>query len=125
MPIRVYGSNHSEAEDILWGTIRRADLEFSKERVFLLQGSLKTEVRDLLGGGVNLLVVIAVDFLSKDLLGGFDVSNIFSDTDSDESVLDPAIRAFHLSFGLWRQGISDFDITILEDLFPLRGGFIG
>jgi hypothetical protein len=86
---------------------------------------LETKIRDLLGGGVNLLVVIAVDFLSKDLLGGFDVSNIFSDTDSDESVLDPAIRAFHLSFGLWRQGISDFDITILEDLFPLRGGFIG
>jgi hypothetical protein len=55
----------------------------------------------------------------------FDVGNIFSDTDSDESVLEPTVRAFHLSFGLWRQGISDFDIAILEDLFPLRGGFIG
>jgi hypothetical protein len=86
---------------------------------------LKTKIRNLLGGGVNLLMVIAMDFLSKDLLGGFDVADLFSDTGSDEPVLKPPVGAFHFPFGLWRQGIGDRYITILEDLLPLRGGLIG
>jgi hypothetical protein len=86
---------------------------------------LETKIRDLLGGGVNLAEVISVDFLPKDLLGGFDVGNIFSDTDSDQAVLEPAIRAFHFSFGLWRQGRGDFHITIIQDLFPLSGSLVG
>jgi hypothetical protein len=74
---------------------------------------------------MNLLVVISMDFLPKDLLGGCNVGDIFSDTDSDQPVLEPAIRAFHFSFGLWRQGIGDFHITIIQDLFPLGSGLIG
>jgi hypothetical protein len=74
---------------------------------------------------VNLSVVISVDFLPKDLLSGFDVGDIFSDTDSDQPVLEPAIRAFYFSFGLWRQSIGDFHITILQGLLPLRGGLVG
>jgi hypothetical protein len=66
-----------------------------------------------------------MDFLPKDLLGRFDVSDIFSDADSDQSVLEPAIRAFHFSFGLWRESIGDFDIAIIQDLFPLRSSLIG
>ena len=66
-----------------------------------------------------------MDFLPEDLLGGFDVGDIFSDTDSDQSVLEPAIRAFYFSFGLWRQGIGDFYIAILKDLLPLRCGLVG
>jgi hypothetical protein len=93
--------------------------------VLLFQSSLKTEIRDLLGSGVNLSVVISMDFLAKDLLGGFDVGDIFSDADSDQAVLEPAIGAFHFPFRLWRQGIGDFDITIIQDLLPLRGGLIG
>jgi hypothetical protein len=74
---------------------------------------------------VNLPVVIAVDFLPEDLLGGFDVGDVFSDTGSDQPVLEPAIGTFHFPFGLWRQGIGDFHITIIQDLLPLRRGFIG
>jgi len=40
-------------------------------------------------------------------------------------VLEPTIRSFDLTFGLGRQGMGDFDVAILQDLFPLRGGFIG
>jgi len=86
---------------------------------------LKTKIRDLLGSGVNLSVVISMDFLPEDLLGGFDVGDIFSDTDSDQSVLEPAIGAFYFSLGLWREGIGDFHLTIIQDLFPLRRGLIG
>jgi len=66
-----------------------------------------------------------MDFLPKELLGGSDVGDLFSDTGSNQPVLEPAIRAFHLPFGLWRQGIGDFHTTILQDLFPLRSGLIG
>jgi len=63
---------------------------------------LKTKIGDLQSGRVHLAVVISVDFLSKDLLGRFDLGNIFSDTGSNQMVLEPAIRAFHFPFGLWR-----------------------
>jgi hypothetical protein len=86
---------------------------------------LKTKIRDFLGGGVNLSVVISMNFLSKNLLRGLDICDIFSDTDSDQSVLEPAVRAFHFPFGLRRQGIGDFHITIIEDLLPLRGNLVG
>jgi len=66
-----------------------------------------------------------MDFLPEDLLGGFDVGNIFSDVGSNQPVVEPAVRSFHLPFGLWGQGIGDFHITILPDLFPLRRGLIG
>jgi len=74
---------------------------------------------------VNLAVVISVDLLSKDLLGRFDLGDIFTDTGSNQSVLEPTVRSFDLAFGLGRKGVSDFDIAVLQDLFPLRGGLIG
>jgi hypothetical protein len=86
---------------------------------------LESQIGDFLGGGVNLLVVISVEFMAKHPLGLFDFFDVFSDTLADESVLEPTIGSFHFSFGLRGQGICDFYITVLEDLFPLRGGFIG
>jgi hypothetical protein len=50
LPIRVYGSIHSEAEDIFCGLERGRDTELSEERPALLQGFLETQVRDLLSG---------------------------------------------------------------------------
>jgi hypothetical protein len=61
---------------------------------------LKTKIRDFLSGGVDLVVVISVDFLSKDLLSWFGVGDILSDTGSDESILEPAIRSLNLTSGL-------------------------
>ena len=74
---------------------------------------------------MHLAVVISVEFLSEDLLGGFDLSDILSDTGSNQMVLEPAVGSFHLSFGLRGEGIGDFDIAILKDLFPLRRGLVG
>ena len=74
---------------------------------------------------MNLAVVISMEFLSKNLLGLFDFGDIFSDTGSDQVVLEPTIRSFDLAFGLGRKSMSDFDIAVLQDLFPLRGGLIG
>jgi hypothetical protein len=104
---------------------RRGDSEFSKERPLVVQSFLETEIGDLLSSRVNLAVVIPVYLLSKDLLGCLDVGDIFSDTGSNQMVLEPTIRSFNLPLRLGRKGISDFHIAVLQDLFPLRGGLIG
>jgi hypothetical protein len=74
---------------------------------------------------VKLLVVISVEFKIKNPLGLFDLFDVFSDTGADESVLEPAIGSFDFASGLGREGVNDFDVAILKDLFPLRGGFVG
>jgi len=86
---------------------------------------LKTEIRNLLSGGVNLAVVVSMDFLAKNLLGGLNIGDIFSDTGSDQMVLEPTVRPFDLTFRLGRKSVDDFDVAVLQDLFPLRGGLIG
>jgi len=70
-------------------------------------------------------VIVSVDFLIKNPLSGFDVADILSDTGSDESVLEPSIGSFDFTFGLRGKGIGNFNVTVLEDLFPLGISLIG
>jgi hypothetical protein len=86
---------------------------------------LESKIRDLLSGRVNLSVVISVDFVPKDLLGRLDLGDIFSDAGSNQMILEPTIGAFDLPLSLGGKGITDLDIAILQNLFPLRGGFVG
>jgi len=86
---------------------------------------LESQIGNFLGGGVDLLVVISVEFMIKNPLGLFDFFDLFSDTSADESVLEPTIGSFHFAFGLRRKGIGDLYIEILKDLLPLRSGLIG
>jgi hypothetical protein len=64
---------------------------------------LKSKIRDLLGGGMNLLVVISTEFLVQDPLGLLDVGDVLPDASPDESVLEPAIGSFNLASGLGRK----------------------
>ena len=123
--IRVDGSVHSKAEDIFDRLIRGFDLKGSEERTFFSESLLEPEIGDFLGGGMDLLVIISVEFVVKNPLGLFDFGDILSDTGSDESVLEPTIRSFNLTSGLGRKGVNDLHVAILQDLFPLRGGLIG
>jgi hypothetical protein len=86
---------------------------------------LESQRRDFLCGGVDLLVVISVEFMIKNPLGLFDFFDIFLDASADESVLEPTIGSFHFALGLRGKGIGDFHVTILQNLFPLRSGLIG
>jgi hypothetical protein len=54
-----------------------------------------------------------------------DVGDVLPDAGSDESVLEPAIGSFNLASGLGRKRMNDLYIAVLQNLFPLRGGFIG
>jgi len=123
--VRIYGSIHSKAEDIFDRLERGRDLEFSKERPFLLQRSLKTKIGNFLSGRVNLAVVISMEFLVEDLLGMLDFGHVFADTGSDQPVLEPTIRSFDFASGLRGKGMGDLHIALLEHLFPLRGRLIG
>jgi hypothetical protein len=122
--IRVNGSVQSKAEDIFYGLIRGFDLECSEERESFFESFLKPQVGDFLGGGVDLSVVISVKFMGENSLGVFDFGDIFSDTGSDESVLEPTVRSFDFAPGLRRKGVNDLDVAVLENLFPLRGRFV-
>jgi hypothetical protein len=125
LSIRIDGSVDSEAEDILHRLIRGFNGKLSEERFFLFEGSLEPQIRDFLGGGMDLLVIISVEFMAQHPLGLFNFGDLLSDTGTDESILEPSIGPFHFALGLRRKGIGDFHITILQDLFPLRGCFIG
>jgi hypothetical protein len=66
-----------------------------------------------------------MDFLPKNVLCRFNIGDIFPDTGSNQMVLEPTVRPFNLAFGLGGKSVCDFDITVLQHLFPLRGGLIG
>ena len=123
--IRVDGSVHPKAEDIFDGFIRGFNLEGSEQRAFFSEGLLEPEIGDFLGGGVDLLVIIAVEFEVKNPLSMFDLGDILPDTGSDESILGPAIGSFNLTSGLGRKGVNHLHVAILQDLLPLRGGLVG
>ena len=78
-----------------------------------------------MGSGVQTLVVITAHPLVQNSLGLLDIGDFFSDTGSDESILQPAVRSFNLASGLRGQGVDDLYIAVLQNLFPLRGSFIG
>ena len=111
--IRVDGSVHSKAEDIFDGLIRGFDLKGSEERTFFFEGFLEPQIGDFLCGGMDLLVIIPVEFVIKNPLGLFDLGDILSDTGSDESILEPTIGSFNLTSGLGRKGVNHVYITIL------------
>ena len=70
-------------------------------------------------------MVISSEFLVEDSLSLLDLGDIFSDTGSDEVVLEPAVGSFDLASGLRGEGMDDLDIAVSENLFPLRDGFVG
>jgi hypothetical protein len=86
---------------------------------------LEAEVRNFLSCGVDLAVVISMEFLVKDALGLLDVGYIFADTGSDEPVLEPAVRPFNFASGLRGKGMGDLHLAFFQNLFPLGSRLIG
>ncbi len=99
-PVGIDGSFESEAEDVLWVDERGRDFKRPEQGLVFADGFLEAEVRDFFGGGVELVVIVAVEFLIEHFAGLFDVGDILAGTGSDEVVLEPAVRAFDLTFGL-------------------------
>jgi hypothetical protein len=105
--------------------IRGFNLKGPEERAFFSESLLEPEIGDFLGGGVDLLMIIVVEFMVKNPLSLCDLGDILSDTGSDESILEPAIGSFDLASGLGRKGVNHLHVAILQDLLPLGGGLVG
>ena len=118
-PIGVDASGDSETEDVFGGLEGWFHRELSEEGFFLIESSLESEVRDFQCGTVDLFVVIPVDFVIENSLGGSDVGDLFSHTGSHEPVLKPAVGAFDFPLRLGRECIGDPHIAVIQDLFPL------
>ena len=99
-PVGIDGTFESKAEDILMVDERGRELKRPEQGLFFTDGLLEAGVRDFSGGGVYLVVVVAVEFLIEHFAGLFDVGDILAGAGSDEVVLEPAVRAFDLAFGL-------------------------
>ena len=69
---------------------------------------------------MNPLVIVFMDLAEQDLVGFGNGSDIVSGADTNDMILNPAIRTFNFAFGLRGQSVDDFDLAIVNDLFPLR-----
>ena len=71
------------------------------------------------------MVIITIYLSLKDLLCLIDGSDCLSGAGSYDSVLKPTIWPFYLSSGLRREGMNNFDLTVIENLFPLGIDIVG
>lgn len=74
---------------------------------------------------MDLVIVVAIEFSPEDLPGFVDELDIFSGAGADESILEPAIGAFDLAFGLGREGVTRLYVAVSEDPFPLGIDIVG
>ena len=72
-----------------------------------------------------MFVIVMVAFKVQDALSVVDIFDIFSDAGANEVVLKPAIGPFDFAFGLRREGIGGFDVTIFDDHLPLGVDVVG
>ena len=69
---------------------------------------------------MNLMVVIAINFLMQDGTHIVEIGKLFESAGADDPILKPAIRPFDFAFGLWGKRIADLDRHQSHDLTPLR-----
>jgi hypothetical protein len=92
---------------------RGLDAKGWEEGLVKLEGFLKTDGGDFEGGGVDLAVVVAMDFAIEDGLGLTDISDVIAAAGANQVVLEPAVRALDFSFGLWGKGVDDLDAAVV------------
>jgi hypothetical protein len=108
--VSIGGSLEAQAKDILDGLMGRFDAEGPEKGLVAPKGLLKTEGRDFQGGGVDLAVVITMDFMMEDGLGLADIRDVIAHAGAVQMIfLKPAIRALDFSFGLG-ESVDDFDL---------------
>jgi len=92
----------SQAEDILYRLKRWSHLKLPKQRYLLFPCALKPEVENLLGGRMDLTVIVSSNFMGKHPVGLPDIGHILPHTGLYEPVLKPAIGPLIRTLGLGR-----------------------
>ena len=89
-----------EAEDVFGQEVGFGEHEGAEERVPCPFGLFEADAGDFFGSGVDLVVVVAVHFVFEHGAHFFRGGEFLEGAGSDDAVLQPAVGAFDLSFGL-------------------------
>jgi hypothetical protein len=81
---------------------------------------LESQAGYFTGGGVDLVVIVAVKFIMQDAAYILQRSQFFEGTSADDAILEPAVGALHFALGLRRESIGDIHLEQTQDLSPLR-----
>ena len=79
----------------------------TEEAVAGFSGVLETQAGDLAGGGVDLVVIVTVDFVSQNAADIIQGGEVLQGTGADDAILEPAVRTLDLAFRLRGEGIGD------------------
>jgi len=124
-PVCVRRSLFFDTEDIFcrfeWGR----HFKGTEEMLPFFDGPFKPEYRDLSCGAVDLMLVLAVDFVVQHVPRRVNGSDVFPGTGPYDSVLKPPVRPFDLPFRLWRQCIGHLHSAFIHDPLPLRICLVG
>ena len=115
----------ADAEDIADGGKGSREGEGAEEGAIFIEGFFEAQGRDLVGGGVDLEVVVAVEFFAQDRVGVGTRGDVLEGTGADDAILEPAIRSFDLSFCLGRKRVGDIRVHQGQDLALLGVDVIG
>ena len=119
LPIAVDHPGLSQAKDVLGRRVWFGQGEGTEQAVACSPGFLEADAGNLLGDGVDLMIVVAIDLVSQDRSSFFKGGDVLIDTRSDNSVLQPAVGPFDLAFGLGRQGEVNIHPKDAHHLSPL------
>ena len=100
LAISICGAGIAQTKDILGGSKGFGHNEGTEERAVFVVCLFKTHSRNFSGGGMDLVVIVAMDFFAQDGTGIGQGGNVLQRTGTDEPILQPTIRAFNLALGL-------------------------
>jgi hypothetical protein len=117
--IPVDDSGLTQAKDVLERGVGFGQGKGAEEAVAISPGSVEADAGDLFGGGVDLMVIVAVYFFLQDKTNIFNSRDVFQSTGTNDAVLQPAVRSLDFSLGLRGQGIDDIHAQDTHHFAPL------
>ena len=100
--VAIDDSGLAQAEDVLGRSVRFGQAEWAKQAIAFLLGSMEAHTGNLLGRGMDLVIVVTVDFLLEDGTNLFDPDDVLQSTGAHDAILQPLVRPLDLAFGLGR-----------------------
>ena len=110
LAIPICGASIAQTKDILGGGKGFGYSEGTEERAVFVVCLFKTHSRNFSGGGMDLVVIVAMDFFAQDRTCVAQGGNVLQRTGADKPILQPTIRAFNLALGLRGEGINHIGV---------------
>jgi hypothetical protein len=87
--VAIDGSGFSQAEDVFGGSVRFGKREAAEETIARLFGVGEANGGDLAGGGMDLVIIVAMDFIVQDGASVSQGGDVFECAGADNSILEP------------------------------------